>query len=200
MMQDFVADLTDTEIEDMAYYYAAMKPVAAQAPEAGDPYAGRAATQACVTCHGDDGNTSDPKTPRLAGLDAEYIGVAIEAYKDGQRDHTAMQEAAASVRETDIADISAFYATKAPKALPARKRLTTAEWVQNCNRCHGPDGKSSDPRYPILAGQSEAYLIKALKLYHKGERNNSMMQAMSYPMSASDIRKLAAYYAAQKPN
>lgn len=200
MMQAFAAPLEDRMIEDMAFYYAAIKPVAAESPTSGDPYAGRAATRDCVTCHGNDGNTKDPKTPRLAGLDASYIAAAIVAYKGGERSHAAMQDAVAAVRDADIADISAFYATKAPKALPIRKRLTTAEWVENCNRCHGPNGKSTDPRFPILAGQSESYLIKALKHYHDGDRSNSMMIAMSYPMSESDIRKLAAYYAAQKPD
>jgi cytochrome c553 len=194
-MQTFTAPLDDAAIEEMAFYYAAMKPLAAEPPTTGDPYAGRAATRDCAACHGPNGNSKDPATPRLAGLDAEYIGATIRAYKNGARSHAAMQEAVAAVREADIADISAFYATRTPKALPMRKRLTTAGWVENCNRCHGPGGESTDPRFPVLAGQSEAYLVAALKRYHNGDRANSMMFAMSYPMSEADIRKLAAYYA-----
>lgn len=194
-MQTFTVPLDDTLIEDMAFYYAAMKPLAAETPTSGDPYAGRAATRDCAGCHGIDGNTKDSETPRIAGLDAEYIAATIRAYKSGARRHAAMQDAAAAIRDADIADISAFYATKAPKALPMRKKLTTAGWVANCDRCHGPGGHSSDPRFPILAGQSEAYLVAALKRYHSGDRPNTMMMAMSYPMSAADIRKLAAYYA-----
>ncbi len=196
-MQTFAAGMSDTLIEDMSFYYAGIKPVTAPAPGRGDPYAGRAATRDCAGCHGTDGNTKDPKTPRLAGLDADYIRATLVAYKNGTRNHAAMQEAAAAIREADFDDISAFYATKEPKALPARKRLTTAEWVENCNRCHGPGGQSSDPRFPILAGQSESYLAGALKRYHNGDRANSMMAAMAYPMSEADINKLAAYYANQ---
>lgn len=196
-MQAFVESLDGTTIEDMAYFYAAMVPKRAEPPEEGDPYAGRAVTAPCVGCHADDGNNKDPKTPRLAGLDAEYLVAAAQAYKDGSRDHDVMREALATLREDDIKNMAAFYAHQEPRALPLRKPLTIKEWVSRCNRCHGPEGRSTDPRFPILAGQDEAYLIKALKLYHGGERPSSLMQAMSFLMAESDIMKLAAYYARQ---
>ncbi len=196
-MQMFVEDLKDSDIEDMAYYYAAMIPKQAEPPTEGDPYAGRAVTAPCAGCHADDGNNKDPKTPRLAGLDAEYLIAAAEAYKDGTRDHDVMREAVATLRETDIKNMAAFYASQEPKALPLRKPLTIKEWVSRCNRCHGPDGRSTDPRFPILTGQDEAYLIKTLKLYHGGDRPSSLMQAMSFLMAESDILKLAAFYARQ---
>lgn len=148
-------------------------------------------------CHGEDGNAKDPKTPRLAGLDAAYLEAALNAYKDGRRRHAAMQESVTALRDVDIKDLSAFYATKHPKALPVRKPLTTSQWVKKCGRCHGVDGNSTDWRFPILAGQSESYLLKALKLYHGRQRANSMMYAMSFPMGQSDIKKLAAFYASR---
>jgi cytochrome c553 len=197
IMQMFVEALGDAEIEDMAYYYAAMDPKRAEIPIEGDPYAGLAATASCVGCHGEDGNTKDPKTPRIAGLDAEYLETAMKAYKDGNRSHEIMRDAVATLRDADIRDAAAFYASKDPKAIPLHKPLTTAQWVEKCGRCHGPGGKSSDPRFPILAGQVESYLVKTLKMYHTGDRPNSMMQAMSFPMSESDIEKLAAFYAGQ---
>jgi cytochrome c553 len=58
-----------------------------------------------------------------------------------------------------------------------------------------PGGSSTDARFPILAGQSEAYLLKTLKYYHGGQRSAAMMYAMSFAMNAADINKLAAYYA-----
>ncbi|MBE9557310.1 MAG: c-type cytochrome [Proteobacteria bacterium] len=196
-MQAFLEGLTDADLEDMAYFYAAMEPKRAEPPTEGDALAGLAVTAPCSGCHADDGNNKDPKTPRLAGLDAEYLVAAAEGYRSGGRNHEVMREALASLRETDIKDMAAFYATSEPKALPVRKPLALAEWAEKCSHCHGAGGHSADPRFPILAGQNEAYLINALKRYHGGERESSMMYAMSFLMGESDIAKLAAFYAGQ---
>jgi len=196
-MQAFVEGVSSADIEDMAYYYAAIVPRRTEPPAEGDAFAGLAVTTPCAGCHADDGNNRDPKTPRLAGLDAEYLVAAVEAYRSGDRDHDVMREAVSTLREKDIKDMAAFYATKEPRALPIRKPLTIGEWAARCNRCHGPAGHSTDSRFPILAGQDETYLTKTLKLYHGGDRSNSAMQAMSFLMSESDIEKLATYYARQ---
>ncbi len=196
-MQAFAEPNGAAAVEDIAFFYATTQPKRATTPVLGDPFAGRAIAEACANCHGPDGNTKDPKTPRLAGLDAAYLEAALKAYKDGRRSHAAMRDAVLPLRDTDIKNLSAFYATKHPKALPVRKPLTIGQWVEKCGRCHGVDGNSTDWRFPILAGQSEAYLVKALKLYHGRERANSMMHAMSFPMGESDIRKLAAFYASR---
>ena len=77
--------------------------------------------------------------------------------------------------------------------------LTTAEWVQRCDRCHGVDGNSTDPRMPALAGQRAEYLEKVLQSYRAGERKSSQMAAMSGALTAADVESLAAYYARQRP-
>ena len=33
-----------------------------------------------------------------------------------------------------------------------------------CGACHGMDGNSTDPQYPRLAGQSEAYIVRQAQL------------------------------------
>lgn len=196
-MQMFVESLKSSDIEDIAYYYAVIVPKRAEPAAEGDAFAGQAVTAPCAGCHADDGNNVDPKTPRLAGLDAEYLVAAVEGYRSGDRDHDVMREAVSTLREKDIRDLAAYYASKEPKALPIRKPLTIGEWAARCDRCHGPAGRSKDSRFPIIAGQDETYLKKVLKLYHGGERPSSAMQAMSFLMAESDIEKLAAYYARQ---
>jgi len=197
-MQAFAEPLTRSDIEDMAYFYAAIEPLRTENLGEGDPFAGLAVTAPCVGCHGREGNTGDPKTPRLAGLDADYLVAAVNAYKDGSRDHSIMRDAVIELREQDVKDLAAFYASKEPKALPIRKPLTIAEWTERCSRCHGTDGNSTDERFPILAGQDEAYLLKAMRAFHGGARANEMMFAMSFMMTESDMRNLAAYYARQR--
>ncbi|MDK2123038.1 c-type cytochrome [Parachitinimonas caeni] len=66
-----------------------------------------------------------------------------------------------------------------------------------CASCHGADGKSSNGQYPILAGQHKDYLIKALKDYQSGARNNAIMAGMAKPLSKAEIESLAAWFASQ---
>ena len=66
-----------------------------------------------------------------------------------------------------------------------------------CTGCHGATGNSNVPMYPNLAGQKEAYLVKAIKAYKTGERPDPTMKAMVATLSDADIENLAAYYSAQ---
>ena len=63
-----------------------------------------------------------------------------------------------------------------------------------CAGCHGVTGISAAPNYPDLAGQKEAYLIKVIKDYRSGERNDRTMAAMVGPLAEEDLEHLAAYY------
>jgi cytochrome c553 len=198
MMQALAKMLTPSDVEDVAYYLAAMKPLRSDTPVRGDRYAGVAVAGPCATCHGQDGNGTDPKTPRLAGLDSQYLEMAINGYKDGTRTHDVMRAQVSVLGAKDAKDLAAFYASSQPIALPVRKLLTVAEWTERCNRCHGAKGNSTDTRFPVLAGQDEAYLAMAIGLYHLGERSNELMFAMSFLMTEADMKKLAAYYARQR--
>src|SRR5215472_5362159 len=65
-----------------------------------------------------------------------------------------------------------------------------------CQTCHGLDGQSKLPEAPNLAGQTEAYLVKALKDYRGGARKNDMISLVVRNLRDEDIADLAAYYAA----
>lgn len=68
-----------------------------------------------------------------------------------------------------------------------------------CIGCHGPDGISVNPEWPNLAGQHERYLIKSIKAYRDGGRDDPAMSPMVTNLSDDDIEDLAAFYAAQRP-
>ena len=65
-----------------------------------------------------------------------------------------------------------------------------------CQTCHGMDGKAKIPEAPNLAGQSDIYLVKALKDYRSGARKNDMMSLVAPALKDQDIDDLAAYYSA----
>ena len=66
-----------------------------------------------------------------------------------------------------------------------------------CASCHGSNGISMSPLWPNLAGQKEQYLIKQIKAFREGTRQDPMMAPMVAALSDADIENLAAYYAAQ---
>lgn len=67
-----------------------------------------------------------------------------------------------------------------------------------CASCHGPDGNSEDPNFPILAGQYADYLAKALEDYKTGARKNPIMAGFAAGLSKQDREDLAAFYSRQK--
>jgi len=198
MMKGMVAAVPDVAMTNVALYYALLAPARAKTPTAGDAAAGKEASASCGGCHGDTGVSGSPATPSLAGQDAQYIVAAMQGYKSGARSDETMKGMAASVDEATIKNIAAFYASQEPKAPSVRKPLTTEEWTQRCDRCHGLNGNSTDPHIPMLAGQRMDYLQKALGDYQKRARKSNEMAAMSDGLSTDDIENLAAHYARQK--
>jgi len=94
-MRGISGSLTDQDMADLAAYYeqqgaSSVKAVAASTPA--QPPAAVAALLtkgACASCHGADfAKPIDPSYPKLAGQHADYLYVALKAYKtEGQAQH-----------------------------------------------------------------------------------------------------------------
>lgn len=86
--------------------------MAAPAQAAGDPARGKAKSEACVACHGVDGNGASAAFPRLAGQHASYLAHSLLAYTTGERTNVIMQGFAATLSKQDRADLAAWYASQ----------------------------------------------------------------------------------------
>jgi cytochrome c553 len=199
LMSKLAANLDEETLGKMGVFYAVQEPARTTTSGDGNVDLGRAAAEHCASCHGDNGNASGAEMPTLAGQDARYFIKAMKAYKDGKRQHEQMFEAANNLSESDMADLAAFYAAQEPVRRNVRTPLTTAEWIDRCERCHGIDGNSTDPRFPMLAGQDRTYLASALQAYVDSTRSNTTMHAMSAPLSVADIESIVEYYATREP-
>jgi cytochrome c553 len=73
------------------------------------------------------------------------------------------------------------------------------EKAATCAACHGPDGNSTNPLWPILAGQTARYMYLQLRDFKEGRRSDPLMSPMAAPLSRQDMIDLADYFAAQKP-
>lgn len=79
---------------------------------AGDMTAGKEKSALCVSCHGADGNSTDPQFPRLAGQHANYLERALMDYRSGARKNPIMAGFAGGLTDDDIANLAAYYSSQ----------------------------------------------------------------------------------------
>jgi cytochrome c553 len=68
-----------------------------------------------------------------------------------------------------------------------------------CAGCHGPNGISTNPLWPNLAGQQAIYIEKAIRDYKSGQRNDPLMSPIATTLNDAELASLGAYYAALPP-
>ena len=96
------------------------------------------------------------------------------------------------------ASLSGFLLVTANVALAGGDAAAGKAKSASCAGCHGAAGISSNPMWPNLAGQKDAYMVKQMKAFRDGQRNDPMMSPMAKPLSDADIDNLAAYYSSLK--
>jgi len=69
-----------------------------------------------------------------------------------------------------------------------------------CTACHGVNGNSTNPEWPVLAGQNAVYIREQLAMFKAKKRNNPIMQPIVDPLTDQDVADLAAFYSAQTPS
>ncbi len=67
-----------------------------------------------------------------------------------------------------------------------------------CAACHGAAGISPTDIWPNLAGQKKGYLVKQIKAFRDGTRNDPTMTPMAKALAEDQIENVAAYYASLK--
>ena len=79
----------------------------------GDYKAGKIKAYTCTGCHGiAHYNNTYPSyhVPRIGGQNKEYLVIALQAFKSGQREHKTMNLQAEALSEQDIEDIAVYLA------------------------------------------------------------------------------------------
>ncbi|MCL7420632.1 MAG: cytochrome c4 [Methylobacter sp.] len=169
---------------------------------------GKELAMQCAACHGDNGVSSAPEFPSLAGQLATYTYKQLQDYKNGQRAHPLMTSIAAGLSDQDMADMAAWYSSLPPPRNKAGKKdLDIAErlvfegdgrrTLPPCYTCHGSSGQGEKMDIPALAGQQAEYFTATLTAYRNGERHNdiySRMRVLSQQLSDTEIQELAQYY------
>jgi cytochrome c553 len=75
--------------------------------------------------------------------------------------------------------------------------------IGTCASCHGPQGHSFSPKFPVLAGQQANYLIAQLQAFKSQTRGDAdalgYMWGMAAPLDEGLMAGLADYYSRQTP-
>lgn len=79
---------------------------------AGDVAAGKAKSVTCAACHGAEGISAIPMYPNLAGQKEAYLVKQLKDFKSGARKDPVMSAMAMPLSDEDIANVSAYYASK----------------------------------------------------------------------------------------
>ncbi len=176
--------------------------LAGAAQAGGDAERGKQIGYTCLGCHGIENYKNVYPTynvPKLVGQHAEYIVAALKSYRGKQRSHGTMYAQASSLSDQDMEDVAAYLAGAVlPAGAPATG--TAPQKVSElCSACHGANGVGITGDYPTLSGQHADYLARALVEYQKGDRKNPIMGPFASQLSAADVKAIADYYAAQRP-
>lgn len=177
----------------------------------GDPHHGsKVAAAHCASCHGANGNSTNPQYPKLAGQDAAYLYRQLWAFKDRQRPSAVMQAIVALLSDADLADVSAYYEAQTirPDPVPNRRLANAGQQLfyagrPSCAMCHEAGGmpmmgmmsggRTGTP--PRLAGQHAPYTLQQLDAFASGQRQGGIMNQIAAQLDRAQRRALAAYIA-----
>lgn len=180
----------------------------------------------CVPCHGAPGQPSNPIVRAMLPEPSDLkVGVLkwkpnelFWIVKNGLK-YTGMPAWSAQERSDEVWAVVAFLrqlpgmstdqyralASLDPRAQDTPIRMLVqggpvGTGLAACSRCHGLDGAGRDsgafPRLDILSAD---YLFAQLQAYAAGTRHSGMMQPVAAELETAEMRRLAEYYAAQRP-
>jgi cytochrome c553 len=99
--------------------------------------------------------------------------------------------------------VSTGSGSRAEETDPALQLRAEKVAITVCGTCHGREGISTQPKFPVLAAQNANYLISQLKAFRSQTRGDSDAIAYMWGMAAEldepSMAALASYYNAQKP-
>ena len=182
------------------------------AAQAQDAAAGEHKAAMCLGCNAISGyQSSFPeiyKVPMISGQSTKYIVASLTAYKKGERKHPTMRGIAASLSETDMADLGAYFEKHGMSsvkrvadtpAVAATSEVAALLTKGACASCHGANfSKPVDGTYPKIAGQHADYLYVALRSYKvtgnpQIGRSNAIMTGQMAQFKGDELKAIAKY-------
>lgn len=158
----------------------------------------------CGSCHGVDGNATQPGMPSLAGQPRTFLENQLVLIREGVRDVPSMKAVLANTQDEDLVALAKAYAAMPVKpqaqAVQAERQALGASISKRalCGSCHLPDYAGKD-QMPRLAGQREDFLFTNMKQFRDGPPagRDTVMASTLRGMTDADLQALAHYFATQ---
>ncbi len=188
----------------------------------GDVAKGKVAAEACVACHGAQGNSVVATFPKLAGQGEGYLLKQLQDFKSNTRQDAIMKGTVEPLAKDDMENLAVYFSKQTIIQGVASKsaNITLGEQlyrggnkdkgVTACIACHGPTGAGiPSAKFPALASQHATYTTKQLIAFRQDahntqtdasapERNNDyegMMRNITKHLSNKEIEAVSQYIA-----
>jgi cytochrome c553 len=109
-MESQVAKLSERDVRNIAAFYAAQAPHAA---EKGHTLVQELADK-CNRCHREGTDNPSMAVPRIQGQDKDYLVMALRAYRDDRRESSVMHRMSLPFSDAVIESLAALYASQPP--------------------------------------------------------------------------------------
>tara|TARA_B100001027_G_scaffold132440_1_gene91710 strand:- start:106 stop:714 length:609 start_codon:yes stop_codon:yes gene_type:complete len=109
-MRAHAANLSDLDISKIADYFSSFR--LDDSKQANSDVKMIEEANACVGCHGPDGNSIVPTFPKIAGQYQDYLLHALKSYKNGNRNNAIMNGIASTLSDEQMIILSKYYASQ----------------------------------------------------------------------------------------
>ena len=109
-MRAHAANLSDQDISKIADYFSSFR--LDDSKQANSDIKMIEEANACVGCHGPDGNSIVPTFPKIAGQYQDYLLHALKSYKNGNRNNAIMNGIASTLSDEQMIILSKYYASQ----------------------------------------------------------------------------------------
>ena len=171
---------------------------------------GKEKSLVCAACHGEQGISTNPIWPNLAGQHQAYLMKQLQDFKKGELRHSpVMAPFVAALTDEEIKAVAYFYSKQARAISKDSQKNELGEklyrsgdakkHITACIACHGPQALGNPlAGFPALANQKEEYALQQLQAFKDKTRQNDLneiMQMITAHMDEEDMRAVSAYLA-----
>jgi cytochrome c553 len=161
----------------------------------------------CAACHGDDGNSTNPQVPSIAGQPKLFIENQLILFREELRRSDQMAAVVKGLKDAEVVKLAEHFSKLPAKGMetgPVNAAFMKSGYERakalRCGICHLADF-SGQNQIPRLAGQRESYLEAEMRAYRDGKRSggDTIMAATLYGVADADIRALAHFLSRSEP-
>ena len=173
--------------------------------------------QACATCHGKEGRSTEHGFyPRIAGKPAGYLYNQLDNFRAGRRSNSTMTYFVEQMSDDYLREIAGHFASLdlpyAPPqtigAPPAElalgeamvRRGDPARGIPACVQCHGAAMTGVLPAVPGLVGLARGYLVEQFGAWRNGQRKAlapDCMARIATMLAPQDIAAVVTWLSSQ---